>query len=77
MSSERIAISASGERLHSRFGSLKTHTLRGSLPFCHLTLSAIKPKDRTYPAELNTIGDHLRKREAPVLPLCSAITCEP
>ena len=32
------------------------------MPFCHVTLSAIKPKDRAYPAELNTIGDHLRQR---------------
>jgi transcriptional regulator with XRE-family HTH domain len=34
----------------------------GSLPFCHVTLSATKPTDRGYPAELNTIGDHLKKR---------------
>jgi transcriptional regulator with XRE-family HTH domain len=34
----------------------------GSLPCCHVTLSTSKPKDRSYPAELNTIGDHLRKR---------------
>ena len=33
-----------------------------ALPCCHVTLSATKPKDRSYPAELNTIGDHLRKR---------------
>jgi transcriptional regulator with XRE-family HTH domain len=32
------------------------------LPFCHVTLSATKPRDRAYPVELKTIGDHLRKR---------------
>jgi transcriptional regulator with XRE-family HTH domain len=32
------------------------------LPICHVTLSVTKPRDRSYPAELNTIGDHLRKR---------------
>lgn len=32
------------------------------MPICHVTLSATKPRDRAYPAELNTIGDHLRKR---------------
>lgn len=32
------------------------------MPCCHVTLSANRPKDRSYPAELNTIGDHLRKR---------------
>ena len=35
---------------------------RGSLPICHVTLSATKPNDRAYPLELKTIGDHLRKR---------------
>ena len=33
-----------------------------AFPFCHVTLSAIKPKNRAYPSELKTIGDHLRKR---------------
>jgi len=33
-----------------------------ALPFCHVTLSGSKPKNPAYPAELNTIGDHLRKR---------------
>lgn len=32
------------------------------MPFCHVTLSATKTKDRAYPATLETIGDHLRKR---------------
>lgn len=32
------------------------------MPICHVTLSGTKPRDRAYPAELNTIGDHLRKR---------------
>lgn len=34
----------------------------GSLPFCHVTLSVTKPRNRAYPAELKTLGDHLRKR---------------
>jgi transcriptional regulator with XRE-family HTH domain len=38
------------------------HKDRGSSTICYVTLSATKPKDRSYPAELNTIGDHLRKR---------------
>jgi DNA-binding XRE family transcriptional regulator len=33
-----------------------------ALPCCHVTLSAARPKDRSYPSELNTIGDHLKKR---------------
>ena len=33
-----------------------------ALPCCHVTLSGSKPKNPAYPAELNTIGDHLRKR---------------
>jgi transcriptional regulator with XRE-family HTH domain len=33
-----------------------------ALPCCHVTLSVSKPKNPSYPAELNTIGDHLRKR---------------
>lgn len=32
------------------------------MPICHVTLSATKPRDRAYPLELKTIGDHLRKR---------------
>jgi len=36
--------------------------LRGSLPFCYVTLCAKKQKDQAYPAELKTIGDHLRTR---------------
>lgn len=28
---------------------------------CHVTLSAVKPRHRAYPEEINT-GDHLRKR---------------
>ena len=33
-----------------------------ALPFCRLTLNAAKPKNPFYPKELNTLGDHLRKR---------------
>ena len=32
------------------------------MPCCHVTLSVTRPEDRSYPAELQTIGDHLRKR---------------
>jgi transcriptional regulator with XRE-family HTH domain len=32
------------------------------LPICHVTLSATKPRGRAYPAEIKTIGDHLRTR---------------
>ena len=37
-------------------------TLTPALPFCDLTLRAPKPLGRAYPAELRTIGDHVRKR---------------
>ena len=33
-----------------------------ALPCCHVTLNASRPVDRSYPAKLKTIGDHLRKR---------------
>jgi transcriptional regulator with XRE-family HTH domain len=29
---------------------------------CHLRLSARKPKDSAYPAELRTLGEHIRTR---------------
>jgi len=32
------------------------------LPFCHISLTATKPKSYEYPKELKTLGDHLRKR---------------
>jgi len=32
-----------------------------ALPFCHVTLKAPKPR-KDYPKELNTLGDHLRKK---------------
>jgi transcriptional regulator with XRE-family HTH domain len=32
------------------------------LPSCHLALRGKKPRDEAYPAELKTLGDHLRKR---------------
>ena len=31
-----------------------------ALPFCHSTLKAEKPNVFGYPAELNTLGDHIR-----------------
>lgn len=33
-----------------------------ALPFCQVRLSARKPSNRAYPKELQTWGDHLRKR---------------
>ena len=35
---------------------------RVALPFCHLRLTAAKPKDSAYPKELQTWGDHIRAR---------------
>jgi DNA-binding XRE family transcriptional regulator len=32
------------------------------LPFCHVRLSAKKPKSDSYPSVLKTLGDHLRAR---------------
>jgi hypothetical protein len=32
------------------------------LPFCQITLKALKPKGSEYPKELKTFGDHLRKK---------------
>ena len=44
-------------------GRRNSHTDRGSLPFCHFQLTARKPSSLPYPAQLNTLGDHLRKRQ--------------
>jgi len=33
-----------------------------TLPFCRMRLRAEKPKSTAYPRELNTLGNHLRKR---------------
>jgi transcriptional regulator with XRE-family HTH domain len=32
------------------------------LPFCHISLKGQKPLHQAYPKELNTLGDHLRKK---------------
>jgi transcriptional regulator with XRE-family HTH domain len=32
------------------------------LPFCHVVLRAQKPRSEAYPLELNTLGDHIKKR---------------
>jgi len=32
------------------------------LPFCHFTLKGCKPLPEAYPTQLETLGDHLRKR---------------
>jgi transcriptional regulator with XRE-family HTH domain len=37
-------------------------TARGSLPFCHFRLKTQKPLSPYYPNNLNTLGDHLRKK---------------
>lgn len=37
-------------------------TLIPALPFCQVRLSARSPSNPTYPTELKTLGDHLRKR---------------
>ena len=36
------------------------HTLM--LPFCHLTLKALKPLPLDYPLQTKSLGDHIRKR---------------
>ena len=33
-----------------------------ALPFCHAELRASEPRPAYYPKEINTLGDHLRKR---------------
>jgi transcriptional regulator with XRE-family HTH domain len=32
------------------------------LPFCNLSLKGRRPKSKHYPNQINTLGDHLRKR---------------
>jgi transcriptional regulator with XRE-family HTH domain len=32
------------------------------LPFCSLALKGQRPKSKKYPKEINTLGDHIRKR---------------
>ena len=38
------------------------HTDRVSFPFDNFSFSALKPLNPAYPAKLETVGDHLRKR---------------
>ena len=40
----------------------RASTFIGSLPMCHLRFACSKPRSYAYPKELNTLGDHLRKR---------------
>ena len=40
----------------------KRSTRRVALPFCHSELWAPKPPSIHYPKEINTLGDHIRKR---------------
>ena len=35
---------------------------RAALPFCYRSLSALKPNPPKYSQQLNTLGDHIRKR---------------
>jgi len=37
-------------------------TVTVALPFCHFRLKGQKPKPHKYPNNLNTLGDHIRKR---------------
>ncbi len=32
------------------------------MPYCHLELKASRPPSPSYPKQINTIGDHIRKR---------------
>jgi transcriptional regulator with XRE-family HTH domain len=42
--------------------NLDRHPRTVVLPFCHIALKAPKPPSLPYPRELNTLGNHLRKR---------------
>jgi len=39
------------------------------LPFCHLKLTAEKPRNSSYPKEIKTLGDHIRARPLELGPL--------
>jgi transcriptional regulator with XRE-family HTH domain len=43
-------------------GRHSSHRDRVALRFCHFQLSARKPSRLPYPAQLTTLGDHVRKR---------------
>lgn len=47
---------------HSRFVSKKYRIFIPALPFCNVALRAKKPLSASYPKELKTLGDHLKKR---------------
>jgi DNA-binding XRE family transcriptional regulator len=57
--SVEFAVESSDIRVwdHSR-----THKDTPALPFCHLVLTARKPKDSAYPKFLETLGDRLRAK---------------
>ncbi len=38
------------------------HNLTVALPFCQLTLKAATPRNPWYPEQLETVGDHIRKK---------------
>ena len=40
----------------------RQRNVRVALPFCHSQLRAPKPPSINYPREINTLGDHIRKR---------------
>src|SRR3989304_4740542 len=52
---------SSSERGVKGNSSLPLRTGIPALPFCHVTLKATKPR-KDYPRELNTLGDHLRRK---------------
>src|SRR5579859_826267 len=40
----------------------KQHNLIPALPFCHAILKAPRPPSDAYPKQINTLGDHIKKR---------------
>ena len=49
-------------RMHRSAAAKWQLTLIPALPFCHVRLSGPKPSPKSYPKELKTLGDHIRKR---------------
>ena len=46
----------------SQMVAKEQHNLRVALPSCHIQLTGRKPLPPAYPRQLNTLGDHVRKR---------------
>jgi transcriptional regulator with XRE-family HTH domain len=57
-----ISGSAAAYRCSRAADRRSIHTGIDALPFCSLTLKAKVPQSKQYPKEINTLGDHLRKR---------------